>query len=144
MRRVFFFFAFILFFSSKPFAQKDKDSIEASIARFFDGLSEFNYDKLRDYSTTDFLLLEDGLVWNLDTLINKVSPRKSLNIVRVNKFQFIKTEQIGNMAWVSYHNTAEFSRNEQHQTVKWLESAVLTKEKGGRWKIKMMHSTKMK
>ena len=109
MKKVLCFIALMLFFSFKPFAQKDKDSIEASIARFFDGLSEFNYDKLRDYSTADFLLLEDGLVWNLDTLISKVNPRKSMNIVRVNKFQFIKTEQIGNMAWVSYHNTAEFS-----------------------------------
>src|SRR5688572_13104083 len=143
MKRVLCFITIILLFSTKPFAQKDKDSIEASIARFFDGLSEFNYDKLRDYSTSDFLLLEDGLVWNLDTLINKISPRKTLNIVRVNKFQFIKTEQSGTLAWVSYHNTAEFSRNEQHQTIKWLESAVLVKEKG-RWKIKMMHSTKIK
>ena len=143
MKKVLCFIALMLFFSSKPFAQKDKDSIEASIARFFDGLSEFNYDKLRDYSTADFLLLEDGLVWNLDTLISKVNPRKNMNIVRVNKFQFIKTEQIGNMAWVSYHNTADFSLGDKKQTVKWLESAVLIKEKG-RWRIKMMHSTKLK
>lgn len=143
MKKILCLLAIVLFFSSKPYAQKDKDSIEAAISRFFDGLSEFNYDKLRDYSTTDFLLLEDGLVWNLDTLISKVNPRKNMNIVRINKFSFIKTEQNGNMAWVSYHNTADFSLGEKHQTIKWLESAVLTKDKG-RWRIKMMHSTKMR
>jgi hypothetical protein len=143
MKKIICLLAFLTIFTSKPFAQKEKNSIESSIIRFFDGLSEFNNDKLRDCSSSDFLLLEDGMVWNLDTLINKMSPRKNLNIERVNKFQFIKTEQSGNIAWVSYHNTAEFKLNDKQQTVRWLETAILTKEKG-KWKIKLLHSTKLK
>ena len=119
-----------------------KDSIEASITKFFDGLSEINADKLKAYTTGDFLLLEGGEVWNMDTLVNKISPRKNSGIQRVNKFEFIRTEQNGNIAWVSYHNRADFSLNDKKQTVKWLESAVLIKE-NGRWKIKLLHSTKV-
>ena len=123
-----------LFVSVNSFCQKEKDSIEGSISKFFDGLSEVNAAKLRAYSTDDFILLENGHVWNMDTLINKISAPKNAGIKRVNKFGFIKTEQAGNIAWVSYHNTADFSLNEKQQTVNWLESAVL--KKSGR---KMAH-----
>ena len=131
-----------LFVSVNSFCQKEKDSIEGSISMFFDGLSEVNAAKLRAYSTDDFILLENGHVWNMDTLINKVSAPKNAGIKRVNKFEFIKTEQDGNVAWVSYHNTADFSLNEKQQTVNWLESAVLKKE-AGRWRIKLLHSTRV-
>jgi ketosteroid isomerase-like protein len=132
----------VLFFTSDTFSQQEKDSIEASISRFFDGLSEIDAEKLRAYSTSDFLLLENGHVWNMDTLVSKVNVGKNSGLKRLNKFEFIKTEQNGNVAWVSYHNTADFSLNEKKQTVKWLESAVLGKE-NGRWKIKLLHSTRI-
>jgi Domain of unknown function (DUF4440) len=143
MKKVIGLFAFSILFSFRLFAQNEKDSIETSIIRFFDGLSEFNNDKLRNYSAHDFLLLEDGEVWNLDTLINKLAEHKHLKIERINKFQFIRTEQSGNVAWVSYYNTAELKFNDKQQTVKWLESAVLTKHRG-RWIIKQLHSTPLK
>ena len=133
---------FILSFNVHSFCQQGKDSIEASISKFFDGISEIDADKLKAYATNDFILLEDGQLWNMDTLITKISARKNSGIKRVNKFQFIKTEQNGNIAWVSYHNIAYFSLNEKQQTVEWLESAVLRRE-NGRWKIKLLHSTRV-
>jgi hypothetical protein len=54
---------------------------------------------------------------------------KNIPFQRVNRIEFIKTEQIGAMDWVSY-NTGEFKVNNEARTVKWLESAVLVKEKG--------------
>ena len=134
-----------LFFinSTELFAQKDKIQIESSIEGFFNGLSLINADTLKHYSTSDFHLLEDGEVWTMDTLLNKVMTRKNSNIQRVNKFSFLRTEQTGNMAWVSYHNTAEFKLGERQQIVRWIESAVLVKNKG-RWQIQLLHSTKIK
>jgi ketosteroid isomerase-like protein len=142
MQRTLYLFLFTVGFSLTAFCQQEKDSIEASISRFFDGLSEINPDKLKAYTTTDFILLEEGQVWNIDTLIAKVTTPRNAGIKRINKFEFIKTEQNGNIAWVSYHNTADFSLNEKQQTVQWLESAVLRKE-NGRWKIKLLHSTRI-
>src|SRR5688500_486987 len=133
MKLIIFLFTLMLSFSTSSFAQKEKDSIENAVSRFFDGISEINPGILRDYSTSDFLLLENGEVWTVDTLINKLSTRKNSNLVRINKFRFIKTEQDGNTAWVSYYNTAEFQLNDKQQTVRWLESAVLVKDKA-RWK----------
>lgn len=142
MKRLFCLALCTLFFNVTSFCQKEKDSIEGSIAKFFDGLSLLDAAQLRAYATDDFILLENGHVWNMDTLVNKMSIPKNAGMKRVNKFQFIKTEQTENIAWVSYHNTAEFSLNESQQTIHWLESAVLKKE-DGRWKIKLLHSTRV-
>ena len=130
-------------FSFPLFAQKENKEIESSIIGFFNGLSLINADTLKFYSTDDFQLLENGEIWNLDTLIAKIMPRKNANIQRVNNFNFVKTEQNSNTAWVSYFNSAEFSLGDKKQTIKWLESAVL-KKNNGKWKIQMLHSTKLK
>ena len=142
MKKIFCLILVALSFNIKSFCQKEKDGIEASISRFFDGLSETDAKKLEAYTTKDFILLENGHIWNIDSLVSKMGDPKNAGIKRVNKFQFIKTEQNGNIAWVSYHNTADFSLNEKKQTVNWLESAVLGKE-NGRWKIKLLHSTRV-
>lgn len=137
------FVAVILFCSTSLLAQKNNQSVEAAVIGFFNGLSLRNTDSLKYYTTTDFQLLENGEVWNLDTLINKITPLKGSDITRTNHFDFITTSIKRNMAWVSYHNRADFRKGEKQQSVKWLESAVLLKE-GGRWKIQMLHSTPLR
>lgn len=132
--------AVILFCSTALMAQKKNQPVEAAVVGFFNGLSLRNSDTLKFYTTADFQLLENGEVWNLDTLINKITPLKGSEITRTNHFDFITTSIKGNMAWVSYHNRADFRKGEKQQSVKWLESAVLLKE-GGRWKIQLLHST---
>lgn len=130
----------LLVFATTASAQNDKEKIKNAVAGFFNGLSLIDADSLQYYSTTDFHLLEDGEIWNLDTLVNRIMPRKNAGIKRVNEFEFIRLEQKGSMAWVSYHNTAIFSKGDKQRISKWIESAVLQKEKG-RWKIQMLHST---
>jgi hypothetical protein len=135
--------ALTVFSSSATIAQNENKMINQSIVKFFDGLSEIDPVKLKAYATADFMLLENGEIWNMDTLVSKIGVRKNSNITRVNKFRFINTALIGNAAWVSYYNTAEITFNEKQQTIRWLESAVLRKE-NGIWKIQLLHSTKLK
>ena len=139
MHKIIYFSFLLSFFTSDALAQKD--SIEATVIRFFDGLSEVNPTKIKEQCTADFLLLEVGEVWNMDTLIAKISPMKNVNFKRVNTFSFIQTEQRGDIAWTSYHNTADLTMDERKRSINWLESAVLVKE-SGKWKIKLLHSTK--
>ena len=139
MRKFVYFTFLFISFRSDAFAQRD--SIEATIIRFFDGLSEVNPAKLKEHCTADFLLLEVGEVWNMDTLISKISRMRHVNFKRVNTFSFIRTEQQGDIAWTSYHNTADFAVDDRKRSVNWLESAVLVRE-AGKWKIKLLHSTR--
>ena len=122
-------------------ASAQKDSLEATITGFFDGLSELNETELKGHTTADFLLLENGAVWNMDTLLLKISPLKNMNVKRVNSFSFISSHQKGDVAWISYHNTANYTAGDKQQTRDWLESAVLVKQ-AGRWKIQLLHSTR--
>ena len=125
------------------FAQKEKTAIESTIVKFFDGLTDVDSMKLKATTTNDFLLLEVGEVWNMDTLMHKITMSKNPNRKRVNTFKFIKTEQKNDVAWVSYFNTADISMGERKQSIRWLESAVLLRQ-GKEWKIKLLHSTRMR
>ena len=142
MKKTFFLLSFLLF-SATLFAQKEKEKIEAAIVIFFDGLTDVDSVKLKQITTEGFLLLEQGEVWNMDTMLHKLTIHKNPNRKRVNSFQFIKTEQKDDIAWVSYFNTAEISTADRKQTVRWLESAVLIKQ-GKTWKVKLLHSTRMR
>jgi hypothetical protein len=123
-------------------AHSQKATIENSVIRFFDGLSTLSTDSLKAYTTPDFLLLEDGALWNMDTLVSRIAPFKGQAFKRVNRFDFVRTEWKGDRAWTSYWNTADMLINNNPFTVSWLESAVLVKQQG-RWRIQMLHSTRL-
>ena len=122
----------------------DKEAIINLIRNtFVEILSNHDSTKLSNYLTDDFLLLEDGVEWTLDTV--KSYLRKA-NIatnkpIRENKFEFIKLNIQGSMAWVAYKNWATFIINgEVIRKMHWLESAVVVDTPDG-WKIQQLHST---
>ena len=121
----------------------EKNLIQGSVVRFFDAIADLDDITMKAELTSDFTLIEHGLVWNADSLINHLKPMKGKQVTRINKLDFTKTEQQGDVAWIYYFNTAEISINEKKRTVKWLESAVLVKQ-SGKWKIKLLHSTDLK
>ena len=118
-------------------------SPKATVMRFFDAIAVLDDPAMRAELTTDFTLVEHAQVLNADSLTKALAPLKGKNFKRVNKLDFVKTDEIGDAAWVVYYNTAEVTIGELHRTVKWLESAALVKQ-GGKWKIKLLHSTDLK
>ena len=81
--------------------------VNQTVVKFFDALSELDTQKLKLQTTEDFMLLEDGQVWNTDSLTRYFEPMKKMNITRVNKFNFIKTVITNNTAWTAYYNRAD-------------------------------------
>jgi ketosteroid isomerase-like protein len=130
----------LLSLTARAQSDSEKKLIQGSITRFFDAISALDDNALKAEVTGDFTLIEHGLVWTADSLINHLKPMKETKFTRVNMLNFIKTEQRGNVAWLYYFNTAEISRGTEMRVIKWLESAVLTKQ-SGKWKIKLLHST---
>lgn len=141
MRKIFSFLVLITI--GMHAAAQQKNDIQATVIRLFDGMSAMNNEAIKAEVSSDFTLLEDGKLWNTDSLTRAINKGKGMDIKRVNKFEFLKTEQAGNTAWVSYYNTAELEYKGRQITVRWLESAVLVKEQG-KWKIKLLHSTELK
>lgn len=140
MRKLFIAALFLLCFNTVSAQDKQAELVNQVIIKFFDGLSEPSEQKLKETTTKDFVLLEDGEVWNLDSLTRYFEGIRKAKTVRVNEFKFIKNQAQGNTAWVSYHNKATFTTNDKARSIEWLESAVLVKE-GKEWKISLLHST---
>lgn len=138
-------------FTSISFGQHaiedDKLRIRNLIIESFDeiwsALDSKNIDK---YYTKDFLLLENGEVWNNDSISNYLDKAVLKKTIpnRVNSIELIEVKVSNGMAWIAYQNRATFSlENKIIRKAHWLESAtaILT-EKG--WKLQMLHSTPTK
>ncbi len=135
--------AFLLI--ARTAAAQNKPSAEAAsvqevIIKMFDGFSALDHAKIMRHCTPDLILLEDGMVWNADSIATNINRMKGVDFKRANSFNFLQTEVRGNTAWTSYFNQADVQVNGKPRQVRWLESAVLVKEAGG-WKIKVLHST---
>lgn len=134
----------LLLFTQFSFAQTpEKIDVQQVIIRFFDALSVANIPQMKAEVSDDFILLENGEIWTIDTLANKISRPKPEGYLRQNSFDFLSTKIDKNRAYVYYKNKAEISSKTRNATIKWLESAILRKEKG-RWRMELMHSTTIK
>jgi ketosteroid isomerase-like protein len=144
---------FLLFFfltiGLSPITQaqtSDETEIQNLIQNSFDELfSNLNSEKVGDFYTDDFLLLEQGEIWD-KAIILGYFERASKNPnrpIRTNRFEFIQTKVEGNRGWVGYWNFATISRDGQVlQEIKWLESATAVKTNEG-WRLDMLHSTRV-
>ena len=118
--------------------------VQETIIALFKSLADRDFDQMKENCTVDFIVLENGVIWNLDTLQEKINLNKAIpDFNRVNTIEFTDTRIKGKTAWLSYHNRADYIRNGKKSYVQWLESAVLVKS-GRKWKIQLLHSTVVK
>ncbi|MEJ7674938.1 MAG: hypothetical protein WKF59_20125 [Chitinophagaceae bacterium] len=127
--------------------QTEKSRIKESIVKSFDEIwSELNSKKINKYYTKDFLLLENGEVWNNDSISNyldKAVLKKPIPI-RVNSIDIIEIKVLKKTGWIAYRNNATFSiENKIVRKAHWLESATVILTENG-WKLQMLHSTVIK
>ncbi len=123
----------------------DEEKIKNVIIQLFDGFAQLDYTKITKQTTSDFMLLENGAIWNNDTIVKKITFTKNKyeSFSRVNRIEFIRTEIRGNTAWTCFYNEANFRMDSTTRSVRWLESAVLIKQKND-WKVQQFHSTVLK
>jgi len=139
----------LLFFSVSVFAHAQQESDEKEIQQLIQGsfdtlFSTFDSDQMSKFYTADFILLEDGEVWDNQILLDYFTEAKQNPnpATRVNRFEFIKTTVSGDRGWVAYHNFATISKDgEVIREVRWLESATAVKTDAG-WRLDMLHSTR--
>jgi len=128
---------------AQPLTKPDL-SVQQTIIKLFDGLSNRDTAGLKLQSTADVKFYEYGQVWTIDTLIQKIMlAGKAADYKRTNKFDFVNTTINGNTAWATYYLQSEITRNGKQEQVKWMETVVLIKLKN-QWKIKLLHSTLIK
>jgi ketosteroid isomerase-like protein len=115
------------------------ESVQQVIIKIFDGFGMKDAQHILRYCTDDIMIIENGVVWNRDSIITKVGMIPP-ELVRVNSFEFLKTDIKGEIAWVAYKNKAEVTLKGKRKVIIWIESAVVVKEADS-WMLKMLHST---
>ncbi|MBC7524425.1 MAG: DUF4440 domain-containing protein [Flavobacterium sp.] len=141
----------MLLFTTLAFGQVSKETDKTRIknlvnASFNEIWSKLDSKNINKYYTKDFLLLENGEVWNNDSIANYLDNAiiRKPNPTRINKIEIIEIKVANRMAWVAYHNYATFSVD--HKIIRkthWLESATAILTENG-WKLEMLHSTPIK
>lgn len=99
--------------------------------------------KILDYHTEDFIILENGEVWDNDRIKQFMRGQlaKPDRAKRINKMEYIAIDKYGPSIQIAYHNAADFMQGDSLvATAKWLESALAVPTEKG-WRLKMMHST---
>jgi hypothetical protein len=138
----------MIFFTTLSFGQRsdetDKSQIKELIIKSFDEIwSKLNSKNIDKYYTKDFLLLENGEVWNNDSIskyLDKAILKKPISN-RVNSIELIEIKVIKGIAWIAYRNQAIFSiENKIVRKAHWLESATAILTENG-WKLDMLHSS---
>lgn len=141
-------FLLILFITASATAQNSTESDEALIKglirdSFQDIFSNLDPETLGKYYTKDFILLENGEVWDMEMITNYMdrARQQENQPERINSFDFVEIQIEGNTAWTAYHNKASFEKEgEVVGEMNWLESATAIKTEEG-WKLQMLHST---
>lgn len=132
---------------SQDISSNDKEQAKQLIIDCFDDIwSDLDSSKVSKYHTGDYLLLENGVVWNNDSVRNYMtqSLKQKVRPKRANDFDFIEVKQLGNSIWLAYHNYATWSVDDKDAgKAHWLESAVAIRTKEG-WKLQMLHSTRIR
>ncbi|MBK7306742.1 MAG: nuclear transport factor 2 family protein [Chitinophagaceae bacterium] len=139
---IFFLFSTLLYAQKQ--LSKTEQSVQQTVVKLFEALSNRDSVSLKNYCTADITLYEYGQAWNVDTLIMKaVTLNQAADFKRINTFDFINTTTDKTTAWVTYRLLSAITRDGKQSTVQWLETVVLAKEKK-QWKVKHLHSTLIK
>jgi hypothetical protein len=144
------FIILMMFFTTISFGQvsneTDKTRIKNLIIESFDEIwSKLDVKNIDKYYTKDFLLLENGEVWNNDSIKNYLDNAilRKPNLKRMNTIEVIEIKIAKKMAWIAYQNYATFSSdNKIIRKAHWLESATAILTENG-WKLEMLHSTRI-
>ncbi len=128
--------------SPEPCQKIANDSAKKLITDYFEAISSNDFEELKNLSTPDYVLYEDGLIWNNDSLINAIQamPEAEIDYELVD-FTF---EADCNGTLVRYVNHGRLTLNDTARfNVKWLESAYV-KEVAGMPKLAFLHSSPVK
>jgi ketosteroid isomerase-like protein len=118
-----------------------RGAAEAVVGDFFRAMEGWDYEALRATVTADFELVEDTIIMSMDEFVSFIEPfERQGGSMRWTLADF-NTEVDGNVAWTRYINRAVLNMAGQKSHFHWIETAILTRQLDGTWKIDRLHST---
>ncbi|GGD93753.1 DUF4440 domain-containing protein [Planktosalinus lacus] len=129
--------------------QQDLAQVKDLIRHSFEDIwSNLDSTKIATHHTDDFLLLENGIVWNNDSVKHYLNrERKEMEVYqykRLNTFDFIQSVHNQTSIWIAYNNYGTWVKGtDTLGSVHWLESVIAVKDRD-KWKLQQLHSTTVK
>ena len=119
--------------------KEDPKVLEVLVTGYFDALSTGDFDKMDALTTKDFMISENGELWNNDTL-KKILSNSPIE-ERLWTLSNFETQVDRSSGTSSYDNHGFFRMNDTiiHE-VDWVETATF-KKVNGEWKMSYLEST---
>ncbi len=103
---------------------------------------ELDKPKYRSLLTDDYLLLENGEIFDADADVAEM-PAPGSGYVRTDTFTFRKVTIQGDTAWAVYFLSSNVTEaKDGPRALKWLESAILRRS-ASTWRVAILHSTRI-
>jgi lysophospholipase L1-like esterase len=119
----------------------DRDSVTLRklVTAYFDGVATKSFVELDSVVTRDFLIYEDGKVWNNDSVFHNIQYNQPFTVrFTLTNFQIFTDTRSGE---VRYHSQADFVVADTVKfTLNFLETALCRRTAAG-WKISLIHVT---
>lgn len=123
-------------------ASDDAAAVQQAIKDNYAAYSGFDAQKYRATTTDDFVLLENGELFDREGDVASM-PKPDIGFRRKDYFDFIAVKVEGDFAYAVYTLRAEIYDNlKGARNREWLESAVLRRV-DDRWKMALLHSTRV-
>lgn len=118
---------------------EDAENLKAVLAAYFNGVKNKDHQKMIDATTPDFIVYEEGKVWNNDSVFREMDRQKYSVEFR---FEGHKINISQSLAHMSYLEHADFVFNDTtKRPLKFVGSAAFQKV-NGKWKMSFMQATK--
>ncbi|MFT6867439.1 MAG: hypothetical protein ACJA08_002282 [Cyclobacteriaceae bacterium] len=129
--------------------EADIDFVKNLISGSFQAIwTDYDSSAIPNYFTKDFMLFEDGMIWNNDSIAHylriKQQQSSKSDYKRINRFDFLNPVHSQNSVWIVYENYAAWIKGKDTvRTAHWSESVMAIKE-NNKWKLQRLHSTTVK
>lgn len=118
---------------------QEEKKVKEVLADYFKAIQSENFQQMKENTTPDYLLFENGKVWNNDSLWNEIQRYQNNSIIF--KLDGHKILLDGNLAHIAYFNHGNlYQKDSLLGKLEWIENATL-KKIDGKWKIFFLHST---
>ena len=141
-------YTFILFFvltdcqmnsDKETPSESDAEKVEETLKSFFRSISDYDYQGIREITSADFVLIENGPVWDTEKFIGFIKQFEEDATISY-EFSDMQMTIDGSTAWMVYKNKGVMNRGNEQRQFNWTESAVF-KKVDDQWKIELLHST---
>jgi Domain of unknown function (DUF4440) len=120
----------------------EQEKIVTTVGTIFTSALTDDFAKFDSVIAPGFYIYDGGARFNGDSILNLIKAQHAAGKRYVWKITEPDVHIDGNTAWIAYVNKGSITDASGTVDQRWLESAVLQKQKG-EWKIVFMHSTRV-